>query len=77
MVVRMSDLLQKSFKLAKCLPEKEQDALAALVIDELASDRRWQEAFDKSGDDLDRLAAEALAEYNAQKTLPLDPARMG
>ena len=72
MVVRMSDLLQKAFKLAKCLPEKEQDALAALIIDELASDRRWQEAFDKSGDDLDRLAAEALAEYHARDTRALD-----
>ena len=76
MVVRMSNLLQKAFELARSLPEKEQDALAALIIDELTSDRRWQEAFDKSGDDLDRLAAEALAEYHAEKTLPLDPARM-
>ncbi len=76
MVVRMSNLLQKAFVLSKSLPEKEQDALAALIIDELLSDRRWREAFDKSGDDLDRLAAEALAEYHAEKTLPLDAARM-
>ncbi len=41
MVVRMSNLLQKAFELARSLPEKEQDALAALIIDELLSDRRW------------------------------------
>ncbi len=65
MVLRMSNLLQKAFELAKHLSEKEQDALAARIIDELVSDRRWQQAFDASGDDLNRLAAEALAEYNA------------
>lgn len=54
MLVRMSNLLQKAFELAKALPEKEQDALAARIIDELTSDRQWQEAFDKSGNELDR-----------------------
>ena len=72
----MTKLLQKAFELARSLPDKEQDALAALVIDEMGSDRRWQEAFDSSADALDRLADEALAEYRAGKTLPLDPDKM-
>ena len=69
--MRMSNLLQKAFELAKRLPEKEQDALAALIIDELASDRRWQEVFDSSGEALDRLAKEALGEHRAGKTRTL------
>lgn len=72
----MTNLLQKAFELARSLPDKEQDALAALVINEMESDRRWREAFDGSADALDRLADEALAEYRAGKTLPLDPDKM-
>ncbi len=75
-MLRMTNLLQRAFELARELPEKEQDALAALIIDEMESDRRWQEAFDGSADALDRLAEEALAEYRAGETLPLDPDKM-
>ncbi len=42
----------------------------------MASDRRWQEAFDGSADALDRLADEALAEFRAGETLPLDLDKM-
>ena len=76
MIMCMTELLKRAFELAQGLPDKEQDALAALIIDEMASDRRWQEAFDKSTDALDRLAEEALAEYRAGETLPLDPDKM-
>ena len=76
MVVSMTNLLRKAFELAHGLPKEEQDALGALIIDEMTSERRWREAFDKAGDELDRLAAEALAEYHAGRTLPLDPATM-
>ena len=76
MVVGMTNLLKKAFKLAQRLPDKEQDALAAVIIDEMASDRRWQTAFDGSADALDRLADEALAEYRAGETLPLDLDKM-
>ena len=72
----MTNLLKNAFKLAQRLPDTDQDALAALIIDEMASDRRWQEAFDGSADALDRLADEALAEYRAGETLPLDPDKM-
>ena len=73
----MTKFLQRAFKLAQALPNKEQDALAALIIDELESDRRWRVAFEESKDDLDRLAEEALAEYRAGENLPLDPDKMG
>ena len=66
----MTKSLQKAFKLAQALPNEEQDALAALIVDELESSRRWREAFERSGDKLDELAEEALAEYRAGETLP-------
>ena len=52
------------------LPPAEQDAMAAIVLEELASEQRWADAFLKSQDQLAKLAEEALAEYNAERTKP-------
>jgi hypothetical protein len=64
----MTRRLNQAFPEAAQLPEPEQDALA-----ELDSERRWEEAFSKSTDALDRLADEALAEHRAGRTQNLDP----
>ncbi|HZF13673.1 MAG TPA: hypothetical protein VFE33_33185 [Thermoanaerobaculia bacterium] len=61
----MTQLLRKAFAEAQKLPEPEQDALANWLLEELESERRWEEAFSRSTDALDRLANEALAEYRA------------
>ncbi len=50
----------------------EQDALAAAILEELASERRWDELFERSTDTLAKLAKEALAEDRAGRTRPLD-----
>ncbi len=72
-VILMTKLLEKAFNEASKLSSQEQDALAAIIIDELIAERRWEQAFDKSPDLLEKLANEALEEYHAGKTLPLDP----
>ena len=64
----MRKLLAEAFAEALKLPEAEQEALAAWILAELASERRWQEAFDCSPDLLARLGAEALAEHRAHQT---------
>jgi hypothetical protein len=53
----------------------ERDSVSAAneLAAELESERRWAEAFARSADLLDKLADEALAEYRAGKTEPLDP----
>ena len=56
----MTKLLEKAFREASKLPEQEQDALARAVLDELASERRWDELFAASRDLLEELAKEAL-----------------
>lgn len=66
----MTVLLQKAFARASELPEEEQDALAAVLMREMESERRWAEAFAKSQDTLAKLADEAIAEYRAGKTKP-------
>jgi hypothetical protein len=69
----MTDLLEKASGEASKLPSKEQDALAAWILQELESERRWDSAFTGSADVPSKLADEALAEHRQGKTLPLDP----
>ena len=72
----MTERLRKAFDTASRLPEEEQDAIAAWLLEELASEQRWQEAFAQSQDELSRLADEALAEHQRGKTKPLDPDKL-
>jgi hypothetical protein len=54
------------------LPPDEQDILAAILLEEISSEQRWAQSFAKSGPALETLASEALAEFRAGRTLPLD-----
>ncbi len=67
----MTHLLEKAFAEASRLPERDQDAIAEIVMAELASEERWRELFEESQDALAELAEEALAEHRAGKTKPL------
>lgn len=67
----MTRLLKKAMTEIEKLPESEQDAVAALVLEELASEQRWSELFAKSQDKLAQLAQEALADHAAGRTKPL------
>ena len=71
----MTKLLDKAIAEARKLPPDDQDALAARLLEELKSDRRWDELLAGSADALDKLAEEARAEYRAGRTEPLDPER--
>lgn len=68
----MTKALKKAFEAASKLPEAEQDALAAAILEELESEKRWDELFQASPDTLAKLAKEALAEGEAGRTRPLD-----
>jgi hypothetical protein len=76
MVTRMTQLLEEAFAEASKLPQQEQDALAAVILEELASERRWDQAFADSADLLAQLAHHALAEHRAGKTHLLDPEQL-
>ena len=67
----MTQLLDKALSEIAKLPASEQDAVAALVLEELASEERWSSSFAESQDLLATLAEEALAEHAAGKTTPL------
>ena len=68
----MTKLLEKAFEVATKLPPDQQDALAAIVLDEISSEQRWDEAFAQSRDVLSSLAQEALREHAAGNTTPLN-----
>jgi hypothetical protein len=68
----MTKLLKEAFERASQLPEAEQDALAALLLAEIEDEKRWQEAFRRGEAKLTELAEEALEEFRAGRTTPLD-----
>jgi hypothetical protein len=67
----MTDLLQKALSELAKLPESEQDAVATILLEELASERRWAASFANSQDLLAKLAEKALADHAAGGTKPL------
>ena len=68
----MTQALTSAVAEAAKLPPNEQDILAAILIEEIASENRWSQSFARSEHALESLAAEALAEFKAGKTKPFD-----
>ena len=58
------------------LPEQEQERLGKWILEELASERRWDELLADSPDKLAGLAKQALAEHRAGRTQELDPKKL-
>ena len=72
----MTKALEDAFKAASRLPEPEQDALAAAILGEIATDRKWDATLAASSSALEKLADEALADHRAGRTEPLDPDKL-
>lgn len=68
----MNTRLEEAFAQAAQLPPDEQEALAALLLDEIASERLWDHAFAQSQNQIAKLADEALTEFQEGRTVPLD-----
>jgi hypothetical protein len=72
----MTKLLKQAFDEVSKLDGDEQDSLARWLLEELASERRRDTAFQRSPDQLRKLADEALGEYRAGRSQPLDPSAL-
>ena len=68
----MTKLLEQAFAKAQSLSESEQDAIARLLIDEIESERRWDELFARSPERLRAVADAAWAEQESGRSQPLD-----
>ena len=69
----MTKALKKAFEAASRLPDREQEELAAAILEELAADEHWEATLAQSQGALERLADEALREHRAGRTEALDP----
>ncbi len=67
----MTKLLKKAFAQASKMSQEDQDAFAALLLEELASEQRWARAFGTSQAKLAALADEAISEFERGETKPL------
>ncbi len=72
----MTQLLEQAFAAASDLSPEDQDAVARALLADLASERDFDARIAATPDALARLADEALAEYRAGRTEPLDPDRL-
>ena len=61
----MTQLLEQALIEVKKLTESEQDAIAKLILDELDDERRWQESFAGSQDQLALMAAKVREDIRA------------
>jgi nucleoid-associated protein YejK len=69
----MIDLLKEAFAQAEQLSEEEQQALAEMIFEQIANEKRWEELLDDPTrtSAVDALADEALAEFKAGKSYSL------
>lgn len=72
----MTELLVKAFQQAAQLPSEEQDAFARFLLEELASEEKWNKLFAKSEDELTKVAQDIRAQIRKGKIEPLDPTRL-
>ena len=69
----MTKLFDKAVKEAAKLSPEEQDALAAILLEELGSERRWAKQFAASQAELSALADEARTEHRGGDAKALAP----
>ncbi len=69
----MTQLLEKVFLAASRLPLVDQNALAFWILEEIESEKKWDDLFECSRETLETLAEEALEEHRSGKTMQLDP----
>jgi len=67
----MTMLLEKAFSEAQKLDARDQDVLASIIMEEMLAERKWDNAFVRSQNQLEKLADEALEDLRNGKTKPL------
>jgi len=68
----MTQALSTAVATAAQLPDEEQDALAAILLEEMESEERWSALFADSPNLLERMANEAIQDFQAGGVQPID-----
>jgi hypothetical protein len=69
----MTKLLEQAIAKVRDLPAIQQDAVAQIILDEIASDAKWDQLLSRPSQKVAELADQAWAEYEAGQTEELDP----
>lgn len=64
----MTQALEHAVAQVRRLPAREQDAIAAIIMAELADERRWQQTFQNTQAQLSRWAQKVGADIKAGKS---------
>ena len=67
----MSQLLEEAVAELRKLPLEDQDALAAILLEEIEDDRRWEESFARFPGKLAALASRAAEQVKAGQSKPV------
>ena len=67
----MTHLLQHAIAELQKLPDSEQDAMAAVILEEIADEEQWQSAFANSQDELSRVAEKVREDIRQGRVLDL------
>ena len=67
----MSELLEKALEKVGALPQDEQDAIAAQILEAIADEDAWKRSFAEKREVIRRMAREATEEDARGETLPL------
>jgi hypothetical protein len=70
----MSRLMEQAIQELKQLPEEDQESIASIILQEIDSERRWEELFARpeSADLLSKMADEAMTQARAGQARKLD-----
>ena len=70
----MNKLLKKAFEKAAELPDEKQETLAAIILEEMDSDEKWDELFARPESEalLDKMTEEVREDIRAGRTRPLN-----
>ena len=69
----MTKLLNKAIKALEELPPDGQDAMASLILEELADEERWAVSFSRPRDELLAVAQQVREEIARGEVLDFDP----
>jgi hypothetical protein len=69
----MTKLAAEAWRQLQELEDTEQDRLARIILDDIESERRWDELFAKCQDMLEEMGEAAWQDHLAGRTTPLNP----
>ena len=72
MLRTMPKLFDEAVAAVRKLPPDQQESIGAIILEEIRDEARWAAKFAATRDKLQKLADEAIEEFRAGRTTPLE-----